>query len=108
MSTLHALCAQASKVDELQQLESELQRHKEAEEELHSRLAAAEAAEQQQVEANRQAERQLAQMVESQRRLGQELQEGVEAREDAEAVRDQAQVLTSRTFAHMLCPLGKM
>ena len=41
-------------------------------------------------------------MVESQRRLGQELQEGVEAREDAEAARDQAQVLTSFTFAHLL------
>lgn len=78
---------------DLQHLESELQKHKEAEEQLRSRLAEAEAAAQQQEEAGRQAERQLAQMVESQRRLGQELQEGVEAREDAEASRDQAQVL---------------
>jgi len=43
-------------------------------------------------EQGQQAERQLGQMVEAQRRLGQELQEGVNAREDAQAQRDQAQV----------------
>ena len=92
---------QASQAGELQQLESELQRRKGAEEQLNSRLAEAEAGRQQQEEASRQAERQLSQMVESQRRSSQELQEGVEAREDAEAARDQAQVLTPSTFAQL-------
>jgi len=55
-------------------------------------LAEAEAALKKEEEQGQQAERQLGQMVEAQRRLGQELQEGVEAREDAQAQRDQAQV----------------
>ena len=83
---------QASDVDELQQLQMQLDVHKEAEEKLNNSLAEAKAALRVQEEQGQQAERQLAQMVESQRRLGQELQEGVEAREDAEAQKDQAQV----------------
>ncbi len=92
------LYMQASNSDELQQLQAELDSHKEAEEKLTSRLAEAEAALKREEEQGQQAERQLAQMVEAQRRLGQELQEGVEAREDAEAHRDQAQV-----FSFTLC-----
>lgn len=79
----------------MQQLELQLRSSKEGEEQLRSKLAEAQASLQQQQEGVSQAEAQLAQMVEAQRRLGQELQEGVEACEDAEASRDQAQVGTS-------------
>lgn len=82
----------------MQRLELQLQGSKEEEERLRSRLAETEAELQQQRQEVGQAQAQLAQMVEAQRRLGQELQEGVEAREDAEAARDQAQVLTSFKF----------
>ncbi len=86
---------QGSDSSELQQLQSQLDSHKEVEQQLKSRLAEAEAAFKREEEQGQQAERQLGQlgqMVEAQRRLGQELQEGVEAREDAQAQRDQAQV----------------
>ena len=83
---------QASDSSELQQLQSQLDSLKEAEQQLKSRLAEAEAALKREEEQGQQAERQLGQMVEAQRRLGEELQEGVEAREDAQAHRDQAQV----------------
>lgn len=94
----------------MRRLESQLQSSKEEEERLHGRLAETEAELQQQQQGGRQAQAQLAQMVEAQRRLGQELQEGVEAREDAEAARDQAQVLTSFTFGPNLHPwdIGEM
>jgi len=85
-------CVQASDSSELQQLQSRLDSLKEAEQQLKSRLAEAEAALKREGEQGQQAERQLGQMVEAQRRLGEELQEGVEAREDARAQRDQAQV----------------
>ena len=91
-SHLFHLSAQASDADELQQLQTQLKASKQAERDLKDKLAEVEAAVKKQEEQGQQAERQLSQMVESQRRLGQELQEGVEAREDAEAQRDQAQV----------------
>ena len=89
VSSCHAQAADSS---ELQQLQSQLDSHKEVEQQLQSRLTEAEAALKREEEQGQQAERQLGQMVEAQRRLGQELQEGVEAREDAQAQRDQAQV----------------
>ncbi len=89
VSSVHV---QASDSSELQQLQSQLDSFKEAEQQLKSRLAEAEAALKREKEQGQQAERQLGQMVEAQRRLGEELQEGVEAREDAQAQRDQAQV----------------
>ena len=88
-SSIHV---QVSDSRELQQLQSQLDSHKEAEQQLKTRLAEAEAALKREEEQGQQAERQLGQMVEAQRRLGEELQEGVEAREDAQAHRDQAQV----------------
>lgn len=91
---------QASNTDELQQLQSQLDSHKEAEQQLSARLAEAEAALKREEEQGQQAERQLGQMVEAQRRLGVELQEGVEAREEAEASRDQAQVLPVTFHSH--------
>lgn len=95
-----SLHLQASNPDELQQLQSQLDSHKEAEQQLSARLAEAEAALKREEEQGQQAERQLGQMVEAQRRLGVELQEGVEAREEAEASRDQAQVLPVTCHRH--------
>ena len=95
-----SLHLQASNTDELQQLQSQLDGHKEAEQQLNARLAEAEAALKREEEQGQQAERQLGQMVEAQRRLGVELQEGVEAREEAEASRDQAQVLHVTSDRH--------
>ena len=49
-----------------------------------------------------QQDRQLAQMVEAQRRLGLELQEGEEAREQAQASRTQAQVCAILVVLHLV------
>ena len=100
----HDMLVQASDADELQQLQGQLQAQKEAEQDLKGKLAEAEATAKRQEEQGVQAQRQLTQMVESQRRLGQELQEGVEAREDAEAQRDQVQVQLLTDWMLMLVP----
>lgn len=93
------LVLQAASKDELKQLQNQLQHAQQAEQHLgnelaqtHSSLSEAQAALSQEQAKLEQQERQLAQMVEAQRRLGLELQEGEEAREQADAARATAEV----------------
>ena len=89
-------------------MQSQVAGYQQAQEQWTSRLAQAEAALKEAEEQRQQGDRQLTQMVEAQRRLGLELQEGVEAREEAEAHRDQAQVRASvDLLVWCVCIMGR-
>ena len=87
---------QASNTEELQQLQQQLLEAQAAlsqeQEQARRELSEAQEALSSEQARGAQQDRQLAQMVEAQRRLGLELQEGEEAREQAEASKSQAQV----------------